>query len=146
MPSSHGPRVEDGEVAIAEEPFDLQEVARSAVGFIKRVDETAKDLNDMIAVVRREVLNDRTLTNLAITVGNARLVSERALVTVDGINGLLDTNGPALNRSGTNIEAFSEQLIRFAGNLNLVLQTNSTDISAAVKNVESSTESLKALE
>ncbi len=145
MPSSQADVVKDGDTETAEEPFDLQEVARSAVGFIKRVDETAKDLNDMIAQVRREVLNDRTLTNLAVAVVNARAVSERALTTVDDINALLATNGPTLNRSGTNIEAFSEQLIGFAGELNRVLQTNATDVSTAVKNVESSTETLKAM-
>jgi phospholipid/cholesterol/gamma-HCH transport system substrate-binding protein len=145
MPASQGPTVEDGDTVTAEEPFDLQEVARSAVGFIKRVDETAKDLNDLIAEVRREVLNEHTMTNLALTVGNARLVSERALTTVDDINALLATNGPALNRAGTNIEEFSEQLKSFAADLSRVLETNSTDISAAVKNVESSTETLKTL-
>src|SRR6516165_2003605 len=57
----------------AEEPFNLQEVARSAAGFLQRVDETTKKLDEAIADVRRLVLNEETLTNLSTAVGNLRV-------------------------------------------------------------------------
>src|SRR5439155_15485582 len=51
----------DQDTAEAEAPFNMQEVARSAAGFLLRVEETAKKLNDAIADVRRLVLNEETL-------------------------------------------------------------------------------------
>jgi phospholipid/cholesterol/gamma-HCH transport system substrate-binding protein len=135
----------DGGEAAAEAPFDLQEVARSAAGFIRRIDETARKLNEAIADVRRLVLNDQTLTNFAAAAGNLRAVSERALTMVDNITSLVATNGPALAQSSSNLVVFSEEINRFAGGLSGVLATNRTEIDVAVKNIESSTVVLKNL-
>src|SRR6185436_1758989 len=77
MPTKNqGEGFHDGDTAEAEAPFNMQEVARSAGGFLTRVDETARKLNDAIADVRRLVLNEQTLTNLSRTVGNFSVVSE----------------------------------------------------------------------
>jgi phospholipid/cholesterol/gamma-HCH transport system substrate-binding protein len=135
----------DGGEAAAEAPFDLQEVARSAAGFIQRIDETARRLNDMIAEVRRLVLNNQTLTNLSVAASNLRTVSERALTMVDNINSVVTTNSPAIAQSGSNLVAFSEQLNQFGSALSGVLATNTPEINAAVNNIESSTEVLKNL-
>ena len=99
-----------GATRTAEEPFNLQEVARSAAGFIQRIDETATKLNDAISDVRRLVLNEQTLTNLAATVGNMRGASERALSTVTNSNALVATNGPPISLSASNLLLFSEQI------------------------------------
>src|ERR1700722_5991027 len=80
-------------VAHAQEPFNLLEVARSASGFIQRIDGTAKKLDDAISDVRRDVLNEQTLTNLSYTVANLRQVSQDALVTVNNINSVIKSNG-----------------------------------------------------
>jgi phospholipid/cholesterol/gamma-HCH transport system substrate-binding protein len=146
MPASNeGPRLENNSEAQAEPPFNMLEVAHAARGFILRIDETAVRLNDAIADVRRLVLNQETLTNLSAAVGNLRVFSEQALGAVDNINALVTSNGPALASSGSNLVAFSEQLSQFGGGLKQVLATNSTDIQAAVKNIESSTQLLKSL-
>jgi phospholipid/cholesterol/gamma-HCH transport system substrate-binding protein len=131
--------------ANAEEPFNLQEVARSAAGFVQRVDEAAKKLNDAISDVRKYALNEETLTNLAATVTTMRSASERAMVTVDEINALFVTNGPSVTASASNIALASEELRRFAGSLNGVIDTNSSSISTSVKNIESSTVVLKTI-
>ena len=127
----------------AEEPFSLQEVARSASTFLKRVDETTKNLDNAIADVRRLVLNEQTLTNLSATVGNARIASERAVVTVNNINSLVETNSEAVASAVSNVVYFSEQINQFAGGLKEVLATNSTELNASLKNIESSTVVLK---
>src|SRR5580765_149010 len=82
----------DQDVAEAEAPFNIQEVARSAGSFLRRIEETADRLNNAIADVRRLALNDQTLTNLSIAVGNLRTVSERAITTVDDLNALVSSN------------------------------------------------------
>jgi phospholipid/cholesterol/gamma-HCH transport system substrate-binding protein len=133
----------DNDTAETEAPFNLQEVARSAAGFLQRIDETAKKLNDAINDVRRQVLNDQTLTNLAVAVSNLRNVSDRALTTVDSLNALVSTNGPALGVAGSNLVHFSARLEGFAADLDGVLDTNAPVIQTAVKNIESSTVVLK---
>ncbi len=129
--------------AETEEPFDLQEVARSAAGFIRRIDDTAKRLNATIDDVRRVALNDETLSNLSFTVSSMRQAAERAVTAMDEINILFATNGPAIAESTSNIVVFSKDMTRFAEMLNTILATNGEDISVAVKNIQSSSESLK---
>jgi phospholipid/cholesterol/gamma-HCH transport system substrate-binding protein len=146
MPTKNqGDVFHDQDVAEAEAPFNIQEVARSAGSFLRRVEETADRLNDAIADIRRLALNDQTLTNLSIAVGNLRTVSERAISAVDGLNGLVLSNAPALSTSGSNLVIFSEQLTNFGADLSQLLATNSPTLNAAVKNIESSTIILKNL-
>jgi phospholipid/cholesterol/gamma-HCH transport system substrate-binding protein len=140
---NQGELFQDNDIAESEAPFNLQEVARSAAGFLQRIDETARKLNDAINDVRRQVLNDETLTNLALAVNNLRRVSEKALTTVDSLNALVATNGPALSQAGNNLVHFTERLEGVAVSLGDLLATNTPVINGAVKNIESSTEVLK---
>jgi len=135
----------NGDEVNCQEPFNLQEVARSASGFIRRIEDTAKKLDDSITDLRRVVLNEETLTNFSATLHNLRNVSEQAMGTVNNINALVATNGPQINLAVSNVVFFSQELLRLAGSAEDVLATNSADITAAVKNVESSTEVLKDL-
>src|SRR5271154_2671376 len=75
-----------------EEPFNLQEVARSAAGFVQRIDETAKKLDASVSDLKRVVLNEQTLTNFAIAINNSRAFSEQALGTIHDVNALVATN------------------------------------------------------
>ena len=133
------------EHATAEEPFNLQEVARSTVGFLKRIDETTKKLDDAIADVRRLVLNQQTLTNLSDAVANIRVASERALTTVDNLNGLVVSNRASVGEALSNVVYFSEQIDNVATNLQGVITTNSVELTASMKNIESSTMMLKSM-
>jgi phospholipid/cholesterol/gamma-HCH transport system substrate-binding protein len=146
MPTKNqGDVFHDQEVAEAEAPFNIQEVARSAGGFLRRIEETADRLNDAIADIRRLALNDQTLTNLAIAVGNLRTLSERAITTVDDLNALVTSNAPALSTSGSNLVVFTRQLTNFGGDLTQLVDTNAPTLNAAVRNIESSTIMLKDL-
>ena len=142
---NQGPTYKSGDMASAQEPFNLQEVARSASGFIQRIDETARKLNDAVTDVRRLVLNEQTLTNLAATVNNMRVASQHTLSTVDNLNSLVQSNSPSIGMAVSNIDFFSDQISRFGSSLSGVLATNGTEITAAVKNIESSTVVLKSL-
>ena len=72
------PLLENGADVPCQEPFNLQEVARSAAGFIQRIDETAKKLDASVGDLQRVVLNEQTLTNFAIAINNSRVFSEQA--------------------------------------------------------------------
>jgi phospholipid/cholesterol/gamma-HCH transport system substrate-binding protein len=132
-------------IAYTEEPFNLQEVARSANGFLQRIEQTAQQVNNSIADLQRLLLNERTLTNLAVAAANLRLVSERAMITMDGLNQVVATNAPAISLSGSNLVAFSDHLNHAGATLDTLLATNGPAIETAVKNIESSTAILKNL-
>jgi phospholipid/cholesterol/gamma-HCH transport system substrate-binding protein len=139
------PALKDGDEVICREPFNFQEVARSALGFIQRIDDTAKKLDGALTRVEQRVLNEETLTNLSATIGNFRLVSERALTTVDNIDRLVQSNAPPVGVTTSNLALFSHQLSDLATNLHDLLATNKEDLAGAVKNIESSTEMMKSL-
>jgi phospholipid/cholesterol/gamma-HCH transport system substrate-binding protein len=135
----------DGDPAQAEAPFNLQEVARAAAGFLIRIDETASRVNDIITNLSQALFNERTLTNLAATANNLREVSENALATVNDINRIVGTNELAFSQSGSNLLAFTRRLNDVASGLGDVVATNSPAVNGAVKNIEDSTKVLKDL-
>lgn len=146
IPTSNAPPVlQDGADVTCQEPFNIQEVARSASGFIQRIDETAKKLDASVTDLRRVVLNEQTLTNFTMAVNNMRSFSEQALGTIGDVNALIATNGPQVNLAVSNVVFLSQDLIRLANSAQGVVTTNGPEISAAIKNIESSTEVLKKL-
>ena len=146
IPTSNAlPVLVNGDEVNCQEPFNLQEVVRSASGFIQRIEETAKKLDDSVTDLRRVVLNEETLTNFSATLHNLRTVSEQAMGTVNDVNALIATNGSQINFAVSNVVFFSQELLHLASSAEGVLATNSADITAAVKNIESSTEVLKDL-
>jgi phospholipid/cholesterol/gamma-HCH transport system substrate-binding protein len=142
---NEGPVLQDGDEVYSLEPFNLQEVARASVGFIQRIDRTAEKLNDAITRIDRLVLNEETLTNLAMTVHNFRAVSERAFDTVEGIDGLVQNNAEAVGISISNLVGFSEQLNELADVLTETIVTNRTEMLLAVKNLEGATKSMRGV-
>ncbi len=139
------PVLQNGAEVECQEPFNLLEVARSASGFIQRIDDTAKKLDASITDLRRVVLNEQTLTNFTVVINNMRSFSDQALGAVGDVNALIATNGSQLNLAVSNAVFFSQELIRVADSAQGVLTTNGPEISAAIKNIESSTEVLKKL-
>ena len=134
-----------GEEAKAEAPLDLQEVARSAAGFLVHIDSAATNINDALTEARRTIFSARALTNLGATFDNFHRVSERSLSIVDSVNSLVESNRPSISVSVSNLLFFSEQINQSASAVRELLATNSPEIDAAVKNVESSTATLKNL-
>ena len=139
------PKLVNGATVECQEPFNLQEVARSAAGFIQRIDATAQKVDAAVTDLRRVVLNENTLTNFAVTVNNLRTISEQAMGTVDSINTIIATNGSQVGLAVSNVLFFSQQLTRMADSADSLLATNGPDITAAVKNIKSSTETLNKL-
>lgn len=142
---NRGEKLKDGAEVTCQEPFNLLEVARSASGFVKRIDETAKKLDAAVTDVRRLLLNDQTLTNLAASINNMRTASESAVQTVDKIDALVSSNTSPVASSVSNVVFFSQELNRLVEKADSLLATNGPDLTAAVKNIESSTVVLKSL-
>ena len=140
-----GERLADGADVKCAEPFNIQEVARDAAGFIKRIDETAKKLDASVADLRARVLNDETLANFGTSITNMRLFTEQALDTVHGINLIVATNASQISTAVSNAVLFSAELTRLAESAQTVLDTNSVNIAAATKNIEDATIVFKQL-
>jgi phospholipid/cholesterol/gamma-HCH transport system substrate-binding protein len=139
------PLLKNGDEVNCQEPFNLQEVARSASGFIKRIEDTARKLDDSVTDLRRVVLNEQALTNFSVAVNNMRTFSEQALDAVSNINTLVATNATQVQFAVSNLVFFSQELTALAESARAMLATNGPDITMAVKNIESSTEVLKSL-
>ena len=136
---SKGEILTNNATAIALEPFNLLEVARAASGFVQRLDDTAKKLDGAISDIRRTVLNEHTLTNLASSVENLRRVSENAITAVDNINGLVNSNSAPAAAAISNLVLFSQELNNFAHSAQDILATNGPEIHLAIENIRTMT-------
>ena len=142
--SNQLPVLTNNEGVVCEAPFNLQETARAAAGFIQRIDETAKKLDASVTDLRRVVLNVNTLTNFSAAVNNMRTFSEQAVGAMNDINTVITTNRPQIGLAVSNIVFFSQELTRLAGGAEKLMATNG-EIGLAAKNIESSTEVLNGL-
>ncbi len=134
--------LKNGDEVPCEEPFDLGEVARSTGGLVKRVDTMVGQLSNAVARVDSTLLAGETLTNLAQTVANFRGVSERTLATMQKIEGLIDSNTPALTGSLSNAQTFTVQLNAMAGELRETIATNRDQLTVSIANIEKATAKL----
>jgi phospholipid/cholesterol/gamma-HCH transport system substrate-binding protein len=139
------PKLTNGEDVVCEPPFNLQEVARGAAGFIQRLDSTAQKLDASISDLRRQVLNAQTLSNFAVAVTNMRAFSEQALGAVQSIHALVDTNSTQIGSAVSNLDYFTTQMNRLAGSAQDVLASNGSNISVATKNIENVSGTLKQM-
>jgi len=142
---NEAPVLNDGDEVVCREPFNLQEVARSALGFIQRIDDTAKKLDSALNRMEQRILTEQTLTNLTAGIAHFRLVSERALATIDNLDRAVQSNTYPVSVTTSNLVLFSRQLNGLASDLGETLTTNKTDWIRAVKNIESSSEMVKGL-
>ncbi|MDB6056051.1 MAG: ttg2C [Verrucomicrobiales bacterium] len=143
--SGMGEFLKDGDTVRCEEPFNIGEVARASVGFISRLDQTVVHLNQIITRIDQTTLNQETLTNLSMTIGNLQDVSKRAIVTMDRVNKIVESNAVPINASINNIVQFSEQLDRLGSELNVLLNTNRSDFSMAVNNFKDASAGVKEI-
>ncbi len=134
IPTTNTPPVlVNGDTVFCEEPFDLQEVARSAAGFIQRLDGTAKKLDEAMIDLRAQVLNAQTLANFGGALTNLKLFTEQALGTVQNINGVVATNGAQINAAVSNAVLFSAGLVRLTDSAGEILATNGANLTATTE-------------
>ena len=128
-----------------QEPFDLQEVARGAAGFIKRMDDTAKKLDDSVTDLRAQVLNAQTLSSFGVALTNMKAFTEQALGTITEIQSIVATNGNQVSLAVSNLVQFSGELTQLGVSAQGILATNSVNLSSATKNIDDVTVTMKQL-
>jgi phospholipid/cholesterol/gamma-HCH transport system substrate-binding protein len=139
------PKLTNNADVFSDAPFNLQEVARSASGFIQHIDGTAQKLDGAVTDLRAQVLNAQTLSNFGSTVTNLKSITTEALGVVQGINGLVATNGAQVGIAVSNLVEFSTQLTQLANSAQDVLATNGQNINVATKNIEDISATLKQM-
>lgn len=140
--SSTAPLLTDGAEVQCEEPFNLQDAARAATGFIQRIDQTAQRLNEAILRVDRVVLNEQSLSNVNIAMANFRSISDRTLSAVDRIDTLIASNAEPIHVSVENFQRFSQQMDDLGRRLNGTIDENRTNLDATFQNLRSASSSL----
>lgn len=128
-----------------QEPFDLQEVARGAAGFIKRMDDTAKKLDDSVTDLRAQVLNAQTLSSFGVALTNMKAFTEQALGTISEIQSIVATNGSQVSLAVSNLVEFSGELTQLSTSAQAILATNGANISSATRNIDDVTVTMKQL-
>jgi len=146
IPTTNAPPVlADGADVDCQSPFNLQQVARDAAGFIQRIDETAKKLDASVTDLRSQVLNAQTLASFSTSITNMKLFTEQALGAVQNINNLVTTNGAQFGLAVSNAVQFSSGLIDLENSAKGVLATNSVNINQATKDIADATATFKQL-
>jgi phospholipid/cholesterol/gamma-HCH transport system substrate-binding protein len=142
---NEGTPLTDGATAQVDPPFNMLGVARSVAGFVKRIDDTARNLDDAINDVRRSVLNQQTLTNLAYTIQTLQQVSQSAAVVVSNLDALVRSDTEPVGAVISNLNTFSIQLDTLAQSAQNLLDTNQPQITLTINNLETSTAMLTNL-
>jgi len=142
---NEGALFSNGDEAKAEAPLDLQEVARTAAGFLTHIDSAATNVDNALSEARATIFSARALTNLSATFDNFHRVSERSLDIADNLGALVESNRPGVTVTVSNLLFLSEQLNRSAAALGELVATNSPGIEAVVRNLQSSSATLTNL-
>src|SRR6266704_3409226 len=102
---NEAPVLKDGDEVICREPFNLQEVARSALGFIQRIDETARKLDSALTrVVQTNAFP------VSATASNLALFSRQLNDLAADLHQVLRTNKTDFAAAVKNIESSSEMM------------------------------------
>ena len=128
-----------------EEPFNLQEVARSTSDLLKRFDQLGATVSAAISRVNDQILDGRTLSNFSLTVDHFEKISGNALLMIDNASGIISNAGPVLTLSLTNLLGFSRKLEKVAMEVDEAIVTNRVELNESMKNLRDATASLKQM-
>lgn len=143
--SFEAPLLKDGDKVEGSEPFNLQEVAQSANGLIKRFEQLGATVGEAISRLNNQVLDAHTLSNLAQTLQNFENASSHAVGLIDNASGVISNGGPVLTMSLTNLLSFSRRLDKVAMDVDDAILTNRVELNEAMKNLRDATASLKLM-
>ncbi|MCX8108059.1 MAG: MlaD family protein, partial [Verrucomicrobiae bacterium] len=142
---NEGSFLKDGDIVVGIEPFNLQEAARAATGFLKRADETIQQLNGVVERLDRILLTEVNLTNVSAALANFREVSARVNETAIKVDALIESNKPSITTGMSNLVAFSETLQKLAADLREAVATNRDQASTAISNLNAASMTVNRL-
>ncbi len=142
---NQGSLLKDGEEITCQEPFNLQEAARSAIGLIHRLDGTVQTINATVERVDRLLLSENTLTNAQHTLDNLQAVSTQAKLTLTDLDELIRSNRAGIVVTVTNLAQFSERLNQSGAEVQTLLANNRSNITSLIAHTESASSQVDGL-
>ena len=139
------PHLQDGDIVVCQESFDLVRAARSATDLMDELKTVASQITNIVNRIDSKLLDEQTLTNLADGLSNLREISEEASATITAVNQLILTNTPPINAAIENVVSFSGQLKDAGTDLRSLISTNRVVIDESFANIKETTESLRNL-
>ncbi len=139
------PYLKDGDVVFADDPFNLQEVARSTTDLLKRFDQLGATVGEAIERVNKQILDPTTLSNLSMAVANFRSVSDKTMGLVENVGGIVTNNAPVFTLALSNLHTFSRNLEKVAMEVDEAILTNRVELHQSMKNLRDATDSIKQM-
>jgi phospholipid/cholesterol/gamma-HCH transport system substrate-binding protein len=138
-------QLKDGDEVQCAVPFNMQEAVAKAAETLAHIGQAATNLNEAVSDVRRFVLTQQTLTNLAGAVDKFAMLSTDALNAVSNVNALVASNALPVTVAVSNLNFFSGELTPLAAHVNTLVTNNTVELTAAIKNIETASGSLTNL-
>ena len=139
------PMLTDGATVPCEESFDLMRVARSTSGVVDQLNTATTQITNIIERIDSKLLDEKTLTDLAVGLRNLRDISENASKTIASVDLLITTNTPPIQQAIGNVVDFSKELKTAGGKLRSIIDTNRVIVNESMANIKNTTESLNKL-
>lgn len=127
------------------EPFNFQEIGRSAADLIEQFGQTAKIFNESMERASKTVFSEQTLTNTSAGLANFRVISEKAIATIDSLNAIIHSNAAPVGVALTNLVQFSAEMDKLAISLQEIVATNRQELSSALKSLNTATAMFEGL-
>lgn len=139
------PLLKDGAEVRCEEPFNLQEAARAATGFINRVEQTAQEIREAVRRIDQMVLSEANLSAIGQSMSNLHLLSVKAIGVVDRVDAMVATNTQPVNVAVSNLLLFANGMERLGETLNVTVTENRKSLNATLMHAEAATKSIEIL-
>jgi phospholipid/cholesterol/gamma-HCH transport system substrate-binding protein len=140
--ASRGYELTNGSTIVVSPPVNLLDLSHSAIESLNHIDATVSNLNAAISDVRSDLLNEKTLTNIANTITVLEHASSDVLAVADTVNQIIRTNGAPAAAAVSNLVAFSARLNKIAGDAEGILNTNSPQINAIIGNLRDASDNV----
>lgn len=139
------PPLQDGDRVQAQQPFNLQEAARSAMGLMTKLDAALARINGAVDRVDRTLLSENVLTNLSASAQHFLSVSERAESLVSEAQGLVHAQAPVVAGTISNFNVVSGSLVSVSSNLQSTLDAARPEMLAALHHAAEAVQDVKAI-
>jgi len=131
--------LQPGDMVVANAPWTLLGVANRVLASLGNFDEAAATLRETIDAVHKGALSPETLSNFSATVSNLRQASEQASSTLLHLDQVVLTNGPAIYRSGTNLDNTLSNANLLVLSVQDLVASNRASIELSLSNLQSAT-------
>jgi hypothetical protein len=128
--------LKDGDEVRCRNPFNMQEAVAKATETISHIGQAATNVNQAVADVRRLVLTEQTLKNLAVSIDRFALLTSEAMAVASNVNFLITTSALPVTVAVSNLNQFSTQLMPLTAHVTALITNNEADLTAAIKNIE----------